>query len=533
MAQRGDQRQQRKRGPAPGGPIRKRNCYFCREKVEEVDYKNMNQLRRYVSEKGKIRSRRITGACRRHQRQVAAAVKRAREMALLPYSTTLMQVILRQDVDKLGLRGDVVDVAPGYARNFLLPRKLAETATAAKVAEVRKHEEKRAKQEAQSVEQAQEIVARLEADELRFDVPAGETGTLFGSVTATNIVEEVWSSKKTRIDRRKVDLADPIKRIGRYEIPVVLFGDVSATLRVAVVPEGGELPPQEELDAIAAAEAEAEAAAQAEAEAEHAQAEAVIEAVVAEEEEPAGRGRRPSRRRRPRSSRRLARARLRAPGFVRRSLATPTMRGVPALPVRPFNEKRTAFSTGADGPVEFITNFPLGAGKSPTGVVRGSWEHAFPYACKSPSPDTSGPVESRVVQTFRARFERGLVTPMAQLAQASQTAPVPPQNLEAEESVLGAMMLSPGAIGAVSEVLDGRGLLPRKPRQHLPRGARPLRPRRARRRDHARRRARGARRARGRRAAASGSTSSQPWSRQARTPGTTRASCGRWPRSAG
>ena len=85
MAQR-DQRQQRKRGPSPG-PIRKRNCYFCREKIAEVDYKNTNQLRRYVSEKGKIRSRRITGACRRHQRQVALAVKRAREMALLPYAT--------------------------------------------------------------------------------------------------------------------------------------------------------------------------------------------------------------------------------------------------------------------------------------------------------------------------------------------------------------------------------------------------------------------------------------------------------------
>jgi large subunit ribosomal protein L9 len=195
-----------------------------------------------------------------------------------------MQVILRQDVDKLGLRGDVVDVAPGYARNFLLPRKLAETATPAKVAEVRKHEEKRARQEAQTVEQAQEIAAKLEAEELRFDVPAGETGTLFGSVTATNIVEEVWSAQKIRIDRRKLELPEPIKRIGRYQIPVVLFGDMTATLRVAVVPEGGELPPQEELDAIAAAEAEAEAAAKAEAEAEHVQAEVEIEAVVAEEE---------------------------------------------------------------------------------------------------------------------------------------------------------------------------------------------------------------------------------------------------------
>jgi small subunit ribosomal protein S18 len=71
--------------PSSGGPIRKRACYFCKEKIDEIDYKNANQLRRYVSEKGKIRSRRITGACRRHQRQVAVAVKRAREMALLPY----------------------------------------------------------------------------------------------------------------------------------------------------------------------------------------------------------------------------------------------------------------------------------------------------------------------------------------------------------------------------------------------------------------------------------------------------------------
>ncbi|MDQ3992846.1 MAG: 30S ribosomal protein S18 [Actinomycetota bacterium] len=65
--------------------MKRRNCYFCKEKVDEVDYKNTGQLRRYISEKGKIRSRRITGACRRHQRQVAVAIKRAREMALLPY----------------------------------------------------------------------------------------------------------------------------------------------------------------------------------------------------------------------------------------------------------------------------------------------------------------------------------------------------------------------------------------------------------------------------------------------------------------
>jgi small subunit ribosomal protein S18 len=84
MAKTQDRSTSRKRPPL-SAQTRKRNCFFCREKVDEVDYKNVNQLRRYISEKGKIRSRRITGACRRHQVQVGVAVKRAREMALLPY----------------------------------------------------------------------------------------------------------------------------------------------------------------------------------------------------------------------------------------------------------------------------------------------------------------------------------------------------------------------------------------------------------------------------------------------------------------
>jgi small subunit ribosomal protein S18 len=85
MAQQRDRDDRRRRRGGQQGPPRKRACFFCREKIQEIDYKNTNQLRRYVSEKGKIRSRRITGACRKHQRQVAVAVKRAREMALLPY----------------------------------------------------------------------------------------------------------------------------------------------------------------------------------------------------------------------------------------------------------------------------------------------------------------------------------------------------------------------------------------------------------------------------------------------------------------
>lgn len=75
-------------GRAAGGkPLRRKSCAFCKDKIAEVDYKNVNQLRRFISERGKIRAPRMTGACRRHQRQVAVAIKRAREMALLPYVT--------------------------------------------------------------------------------------------------------------------------------------------------------------------------------------------------------------------------------------------------------------------------------------------------------------------------------------------------------------------------------------------------------------------------------------------------------------
>src|SRR5215475_3767810 len=83
MAQK-KQQPRRRTGPATA-PGKRKSCHFCRDKVQEIDYKNITQLRRYISERGKIRSRRITGACRRHQVQVAQAVKRAREMALLPY----------------------------------------------------------------------------------------------------------------------------------------------------------------------------------------------------------------------------------------------------------------------------------------------------------------------------------------------------------------------------------------------------------------------------------------------------------------
>ena len=197
-----------------------------------------------------------------------------------------MDVILRQDIDKVGLRGDVVNVARGYARNFLLPRGLAEEATPAKVAELRKREEQRARHEAQSFEQAHEMADALDETELRFEVKSGPTGALFGSVTPTDIVDEIWRVRKIRVDRRKIGI-DNIKRIGRYTVPIELFNDVDVEVKTLVVPEGGELPPEEELAAMEAAERAKEEAAAAAVDAQHEEAEELVaEAEAVEEETP-------------------------------------------------------------------------------------------------------------------------------------------------------------------------------------------------------------------------------------------------------
>ena len=190
-----------------------------------------------------------------------------------------MQIILLTDVEKLGLRGDVVDVARGYARNYLLPRRMAETATPARVVELRRVDAQRATHEARTAEQASEIADVLGKTVLRFEVKAGPTGSLFGSVTPSDVADEIWRTRKIRVDRRKISI-DPIKRIGRYSIPIEVFSDVDVEVKTLVVPEGGELPPEEELAALEAAEAEAAALA----EQEHAAVYGVLAEVLSEDE---------------------------------------------------------------------------------------------------------------------------------------------------------------------------------------------------------------------------------------------------------
>jgi large subunit ribosomal protein L9 len=156
-----------------------------------------------------------------------------------------MEVILLRDVEDVGLRGEVVSVSRGFMRNYLEPRKLAQPATPARVADVQRREAERAKHEAKTAERAHEIAEVLTKTVLRFEVNAGPQGTLFGSVTPTDIADELWRTRKIRVDRRKIDLDEPIKRVGRYEVPIDVFQDVRVDVKTLVVPEGGELPEEE------------------------------------------------------------------------------------------------------------------------------------------------------------------------------------------------------------------------------------------------------------------------------------------------
>jgi large subunit ribosomal protein L9 len=149
------------------------------------------------------------------------------------------KAILLQDVDHLGTRGDVVNVSRGYLRNYLVPRRLAEEATDARIAEIKSLETVRAAQQARSFDQAQEISKTLTRTILTLPVLAGAGDRLYGSVTAADIADEIWRTRKIRVDRRKVRLDDPIKRLGTYQIDIEVFPGVVASVKTMIVPAEG------------------------------------------------------------------------------------------------------------------------------------------------------------------------------------------------------------------------------------------------------------------------------------------------------
>ena len=164
-----------------------------------------------------------------------------------------MEVILKEDVANLGHRGDVVKVADGYGRNFLLPRKLALQATLANKAVIEQMKAAAARRSATEKAQALELVAKLEPVTLTFTRKSGENGQLFGSVTSADIASEL-AAKGFEVDRRKIQLSEPIKSLGNFTISVKLHREVTAHLPVHVVTDST----QEAAETAAAAPAVAD-----------------------------------------------------------------------------------------------------------------------------------------------------------------------------------------------------------------------------------------------------------------------------------
>jgi large subunit ribosomal protein L9 len=168
-----------------------------------------------------------------------------------------MEVILKEDVDNLGHRGEVVKVAEGYARNFLLPRKLAMQATAANKAVIEQMKASAARRSATEKAAAEALVAKLEPVVLSFTRKSGEAGHLFGSVTSADVAAGL-ASNGFEIDRRKIQLPEPLKTVGDFSVAIKLHREVTAQVKVKVVAEAVEEEAAEPVaDAVAEPVAEA------------------------------------------------------------------------------------------------------------------------------------------------------------------------------------------------------------------------------------------------------------------------------------
>jgi large subunit ribosomal protein L9 len=153
-----------------------------------------------------------------------------------------MEVILKEDVANLGHRGDVVKVADGYGRNYLLPRKLALQATLANKAVIETMKSAAARRSASEKIQAEELLAKLEPVALSFTRKSGDGGHLFGSVTSADIAAEL-ATKGFEVDRRKIVLNEPLKTVGNFDVAVKLHREVTAHLKVSVLAEASAEAP--------------------------------------------------------------------------------------------------------------------------------------------------------------------------------------------------------------------------------------------------------------------------------------------------
>ncbi|HEV8168818.1 MAG TPA: 50S ribosomal protein L9 [Pyrinomonadaceae bacterium] len=169
------------------------------------------------------------------------------------------KVLLREDVDDLGARGEIVRVKAGYARNYLLPRNLAVEASAGNVKGIESERAALLKKEAKERSTAEGQAQQIGALQLEFRRKAGEQGALYGSVTSMDVAEALHE-RGYEIDRHRIHLREPLKRVGEYTVPVRLHREVTIELKVRVAPEGevivGHLSPEQEAELAKPAESE-------------------------------------------------------------------------------------------------------------------------------------------------------------------------------------------------------------------------------------------------------------------------------------
>lgn len=151
-----------------------------------------------------------------------------------------MKVVLTQDVPNLGKTGDIKDVADGYGRNYLLPKGFATLATKGLIKQAQERAEAQKKRDAKNRSEAEQLAQRLNGQTIRFTVRVGELDRLYGSITSGDIAEKLQQQTGVDVDRRKIELGDPIKRAGVYSVPLRLAAGVEARLNVVVEGEGGE-----------------------------------------------------------------------------------------------------------------------------------------------------------------------------------------------------------------------------------------------------------------------------------------------------
>jgi large subunit ribosomal protein L9 len=148
-----------------------------------------------------------------------------------------VNVILLHDVPSLGAKGSLVAVSDGYARNYLIPKGLAEVGTPGKLAEFRRREEERKSRDARLAAQAEEVAAMLNRTVITIPARAGEGDRLFGSVTAADVADAIWDARKVRIEKKHVHLEEPIKALGTHMVEVRVAEGFEASVKTIVVPE--------------------------------------------------------------------------------------------------------------------------------------------------------------------------------------------------------------------------------------------------------------------------------------------------------